>query len=161
MFTNKKDDSVDEFWREFEETTGETVLAKSLGRYLNGQEERPTPLWGLTVVTSGGFRFRHFPKEPSIFGIPKLPASGKAPKDQSFFIPKETLVSIKLVLEKRWWKKLLASSFPRIIIHCQIDGTEKKVTIEVDHNAAVLADALNGFCPAGSLPAEENIAVAQ
>ena len=149
MFTNKKEDSVDEFWTEFEQSTGEKVLAKSLGRYMSGLDERPEPLWGLTVVTSGGFRFRHFPKEPSIFGIARLSPGSKPPKEQSFFIPKETIDSIELVLEKRWWKKLMASSFPLLIIHCQPGGTEQKVTIEVDRDAAALADALNGLCHAG------------
>ena len=149
MFTKKTDDTVHEFWREFEESTGEKVLAKSLGKYINGLDDRPEPLLGLAVATSGGFRFRHFPKEPAIFGIAKLSSIGsKPPKEQSFFIPKEVMLSIELVQEKRLWKKLLASSFPVLIICCRLDGAEKKVTIEIDRDAVTLTDALNGLCSA-------------
>lgn len=149
MFTNKNDDSVHDFWKEFEESTGEKVLAKSLGRYLSGLDDRLEALWGLAVVTSGGLRFRHFPKEPSIFGIAKLPTGGKAPKEQSFFIPKEAVVSIELFDEKRWWKKIMASSFPVLVICCRINEDDKKISIEIDRDAVSLVDALNGLCNAG------------
>ena len=144
MFTSHNND-VDEFWKEFEETTGETVLAKSLGKYLSGQDGRADPLLGLAVATSGGFRFRHFPREPSIFGIARLSPGSKPPKDHSFFIPRETIVSVELVRESRWWKKLLSSPSPLLVIGFQADDAEKTVTVEIHHDG--VAGALKELCP--------------
>jgi len=145
MFSaDKNDDSVNEFWAEFEAATGETVLARSMGKYISGWDEYHEPLWGLTVATSGGFRFHHFPKEATIFGIARTASGRKPPKEKTFFIPKETIISAELVREKQWWKRLLASSSPFLVICFHIDGIEKKVIIEVDHNAVAVTDALNG-----------------
>jgi len=146
MFSvGKKDDSVTEFWTDFEAATGETVLAKSMGKYLSGWDEYTESLWGLVIATSGGFRFHHFPKEATFFGIPKTSSGGKPPKEKTFFIPKEAMLSVELVREKCWWKKILASSYPLLFIHFRADGgIEKKVCLGIDINAAAVADALKG-----------------
>ena len=142
MFTDKKE-AVDEFWQDFQASTGETVLAKSMGKYLRGWDAYAEPLWGLAIATSGGFRFHHFPKEASIFGIARVPSGGKPPREKTFFIPRQAIVSAELVQEKRWWKKLLASPFPLLVIRCRIEGAEKTVSIEVDHHAAAVTAALS------------------
>ena len=142
--TEKNDDSVAEFWAEFEAATGETLLARSMGKYLGGWDEYSEPLWGLVIATSGGFRFHHFPKEATIFGIAKVPTSRKAPKEKTFFIPTETMLSVEFVQEKLWWKKLFTSASPLLVIRYDSNGTEKKVSMEVDHNAIAVMDALNG-----------------
>jgi len=145
MFSdNKDDDSVNEFWAEFEAETGETVLARSMGKYISGWDGYSDPLWGLAVATSGGFRFHHFPKEATIFGIARIPSGRKPPKEKKFFIPRETIISAELVREKRWWKKLLASPSPFLVIRFRLDGVEKEVSIEIDHNAVAVTDALKG-----------------
>ena len=149
MFTGKKDNSVDEFWEEFEAATGEKVLAKSMGKYLSGWDEYAETLWGLTVATSGGFRFHHFPKEATFFGVARMPSIGsKPPKEKTFFIHRDAMLSVELAREKRWWKKLVASPFSLLIICYHIDGKEKKVRIEIDFNADIVADALKGLCAA-------------
>ncbi|MCL2233973.1 MAG: hypothetical protein FWB99_12970 [Treponema sp.] len=145
MFSaEKNDDSVAEFWAEFEAETGETVLARSMGKYLGGWDEYAEPLWGLVIATSGGFRFHHFPKEVTIFGIAKVSSSRKAPKEKTFFIPRENMLSAEIVREKLWWKKLLTSASPLLVIRYDSNGAEKKVSIEVDPGAAAVANALNG-----------------
>ena len=141
MFADKKDD-VETFWKSFEEATGETVLAKSLGRYTGGWDEYAEPLWGLAIVTSGGFRFHHFPPNDFLTSLSRIASRGQAQKEKTFFIPRETINSAELVQEKRWWKKLLGSAFPVLIIRCQINETEKEVIVEIDRYAVDLAKAL-------------------
>ncbi|MDR0512347.1 MAG: hypothetical protein LBG93_04510 [Treponema sp.] len=141
----KSDDSVDLFWEDFEDETGETVLAKSSGKYLSGWDEYPEPLWGLIIATSGGFHFQHFPNDGGIFGMFRPSSSGKAPKKKTFLIKRETIIAVEVVQEKRLWKRLLFSSFPHIIIRFENNGEEKKVIIEVDRNADSVADALKGL----------------
>jgi hypothetical protein len=62
----KKRNDPEKFWREYEEKTGEKVLARTLGQYVSGWDEfgdlSAGPLWGLIIATSGGFRFHHFPQ---------------------------------------------------------------------------------------------------
>ena len=146
MFSGMKDDSVDEFWEDFQAATGETVLAKSMGKYLGGWDGYAEPLWGLAIATSGGFRFHHFPKEAGIFGIAMMPSHGrKPPREKTFFIPRDAMLSVELAREKRWWKKLLGSPVPLLAILCRIGGAEKTVRIEIDFNADAVADALKGL----------------
>ena len=133
---------IDKFWRDYEAAIGETVLARSLGRYIRGWDEYPEPLWGLAIATSGGFRFHHFPHESWIMGLSRITLGGERPKEKTFFIPRDAIRSVELVTEKRWWEKLLTSSPPVLLIRYEINGTEKELTVEVDRNAGIVADAL-------------------
>jgi hypothetical protein len=144
MFIRKKDDfDIDKFWREYEEKIGEKVLSKSLGKYLSGWAEYPQPLWGLAIATSGGFRFHHFPHEGWIMALSRVTSGGEAPKEKTFFIPQEKILSVKLIVEKRWWKKLLTPSSPLLLIrYSLVDGTEAELSIETDSKAVDVATAL-------------------
>ena len=142
LFNKKENIDADKFWREYEASTGETVLVKSLGRYLSGWDEYPQPLWGLAIATSGGFRFHHFPQSGWFMGFSRLTLGGEAPQEKKFFIPGEAFVSVELVQEKHWWKKILESPSPLLVICCQIDGAEKKIIIEIDRDADVLTQQL-------------------
>ncbi|GHV84721.1 hypothetical protein AGMMS50230_03290 [Spirochaetia bacterium] len=144
MFLNKKETfNIDKFWRDYETSIGEKVLAKSLARYLSGREEYPEPLWGLAIAAEKSFRFHHFPHEGWIIALSRITTGGEAPKEKTFTIPREQIVSVELVIEKRWWKKLLAPSNPLLLIHCRQDGTETTVAIETDRQAQAVVEALS------------------
>jgi hypothetical protein len=149
MFDKKKESfDVDKFWRDYEASIGETILAKSLGQYISGWPGLNFPLWGLAIATSGGFRFHHFPHEGWLMAISRVTTGGEAPKEKTFFIPADTIISVELLIEKRWWKKIFTPSNPTLVITCRTQlqlssiGEESKVVIETDRSAAPVLDAL-------------------
>ena len=144
MFLRKKEDfNIDKFWLDYEAQINEKVLARSLGQYRKGLAEYPLSLWGLAIATSGGFRFHHFPHEGWITALSRISSGADAPKEKTFFIPRESIQSIELSVEKRLWKKLLFPSNPMLIIRCFINGAETEVVIETDRNADAVVEALN------------------
>ncbi|MDR0496682.1 MAG: hypothetical protein LBH42_03615 [Treponema sp.] len=126
MLFRKKETNPDNFWREYEEKTGEKVLARSLGQYIYGWEEFDSrglkDIWGLVIATSGGFRFHHFPQHT---WLTMFNRTTEAPKEKTIFIPKERIISAKLEKEKQWWKKIFGSTAPRLFINYR-DGEEEK-----------------------------------
>ena len=139
--------SPDDFWREYEEKTGEKVLARSLGQYMSGWEEFDssgwTALWGLIIATSGGFRFHHFPQANWITALTRLTSGDDAPKEKTFFIPKARIVSAELLTEKRWWKKIFSPSSPELTIHYRNEaGEERKLLLLAEFKSAEVAEAL-------------------
>jgi len=141
LFDKRDTITIEKFWRDYEEETGETVQARVLGKYISGWDDFPQPLWGLVIATSGGFRFHHFPERSWIMSVPVL-SSGRAPEEKKIFIPRQAIISAELAVEKRWWKRILGYSGPVLLVRCQIDGTEKTVSIEVGRDAGAVADAL-------------------
>ena len=143
MFFKKKEEfNVDQFWSDYEEKTGEKVIAKSLGQYLSGWDEFAIPLWGLVIATSGGFRFHHFPHEGWFMILSRVSTGREPPKEKTLFIPREAIKEAELIVEKRLWKKILASSRPILSIRCNVDGIERNILFETDTGAGVVADAL-------------------
>ena len=142
---NQKD--AEKFWREYEEETGEKVLARSLGRYMSGWEEFDskewTSIWGLIIATSGGFRFHHFPQTSWLTALSNF-GNNDAPKEKTFFIPKEKIISAKIIEETKWWKKIFGSAPPQLLIDYK-DVTEntKQVLLEVEFRHENLAESLN------------------
>ena len=143
MLIKKKETvNVEQFWADYEKSIGEKVLAKSLGQYKSGLAEYTQPLWGLVIATSGGFRFHHFPHEGWLAALSRASTGGEAPKEKTFFIPKETINSAELLIEKRLWKRIFTPSNPILRIYCLINGTETQVIIETDKSAAEIVNAL-------------------
>jgi hypothetical protein len=136
--------SPEDFWREYEATTGETIVARSLGQYLSGWQEFPagSPLWGLIIATSGGFRFHHFPQTSwfSAFARTEEP-----PKEKTIFIPKESITAAVLHKETKWYKKLFSPSAPFLEVFYRDEGGEAKtLLLQVDFQADGLVEALKG-----------------
>ena len=134
MLLRKTTQSADDFWREYEEKTGEKILTRCLGKYFSGWEEfgNLKDLWGLIIFTSGGFRFHHFPQNSWIESL--FRGSGHdAQKERTIFIPNEIIVNKRLVKESRWWKKIFATYMPQLVI-CYRDGAgnEKQLILEAD-----------------------------
>ena len=143
MLLKKKESfDIEKFWKEYEESIGEKVLARSLGQYVSGLPQYTQPLWGLAIATSAGFRFHHFPHEGWLTAISRTTMGGEAPKEKTFFIPKDSINSIELVLEKRWWKKILTPSNPTLVIDCRVNGEETKIIIETDRTAGAVVQEL-------------------
>jgi hypothetical protein len=134
---------VEKFWKEYEESIGEKVLAKSLGQYLNGLPQYQQALWGLAIATSGGFRFHHFPHEGWLTAISRATMGGEIPKEKTFFIPKDSIHSVELIREKRWWKKILSPSNPTLVINCRTNDEETKIFIETDQTAAAIVESFS------------------
>ena len=134
----KTEKSADDFWREYEEKTGEKVLAHGLGRYVSGWEEfdssRWTSIWGLIIATSGGFRFHHFPQRSWVDSL--IGGGGREePKEKTIFIPKEKIISARLVVETRWWKKLFAPGPPQLFIDYHDGDNTRCLLVEVEIGA--------------------------
>ena len=146
MPLKKQEISADDFWREFESKSGEKVLAKTMGQYLSGWEEfkgsQGTPMWGIVIATTGGFRFHHFPRHN---WLDALLGSGalQADREQTLFIPRGRIISASIKKETKWWKKLLSPS-PAILIiqYRREDGTENKLLIQTEFKTEGLVENL-------------------
>jgi len=132
--SRKTTKSADDFWREYEEKTGEKILARCLGKYVSGWEEFGSlkDIWGLVIFTSGGFRFHHFPQQNWVEFMFRRTGSEEA-KEKTIFIPNEMIVKKKLFEESKWWKKLFSSYMPHLAI-CYQDGAgnERQLLLEAD-----------------------------
>ena len=140
LLSNKNEKSKDDFWREFEEKTGEKVIDRGLGKYLSGwdifDEKKWIGIWGLTFTTSAGFRFHHFPQHTWIDSFTSF-ASKEPLKEKSIFIPQEKITSSEMITEKNWRKKIFSPSPPRlVIIYLDDAGSEKKLIFEAEYNKA-------------------------
>jgi len=142
------------FWREYEERLGEKILKYSLGKYLTGWKEFEGPLWGLAIVTEGGFRFHHFPHENWIVALSRLGGGGgETPKEKTLFVPRVKIRSYQVIREKSWWKRLLTPSSPRVMITYS-DGengtpeAEAVLVVEIDQDSVELENALKSLVTA-------------
>ena len=134
MPLKKPDKTAEDFWREYEEKTGEKVLARSLGQYISGWEEfgGVQGLWGLVIFTSGGFRFHHFPQHNWLNSLFRN-SSFEEPKEKTIFIPNEKITIIKLVEESKWWKRIFVSIWQKLIIQYQDEaGNQQQLFLEAD-----------------------------
>lgn len=137
------------FWREYEEKINEKVLARSLGRYISGWNEFDsiglTSMWGLVIATTGGFRFHHFPQQ-SWLGFLIRFTGQEEPKERTFFVPKENIVSARLIRETKWWRKILKSAPPHLIVSYRDEaGNEQQLILETDFTPNDLADHLTAL----------------
>jgi hypothetical protein len=143
MLFNKGDKSYDAFWLEYEEKTGEKILARGLGKYISGwdefDEKKWGGIWGLIITTSGGFRFHHFPQNSWIDSFTSF-IKTQPQKEKTIFIPNDKIISCETIKETKWWKKLLCSSPPLIVIKYMDDVSpetgkiEKKIILEAEYN---------------------------
>jgi hypothetical protein len=147
VIRRKNEQSPEEFWQDYEKRTGETVLARSLGRYLSGWEDFDTggenPLWGLLIATGGGFRFHHFPQISWLEALSRFNSGGEAPKEKTIFIPHARIISVELRRETSWWKRIFAPSAPLLAIRYRTgEDTEAELRAETDSQAEDLLDGL-------------------
>ena len=135
---HKTEKSAADFWREYEEKTREKVLAHGLGRYVSGWEQfdsnRWTSIWGLIIATSGGFRFHNFPQRSWVDSL--VGGGGREePKEKTIFIPKERIISSRLTIETKWWKKLFVPSPPQLVIDYNDGDNNRRLLVEVEIGA--------------------------
>jgi len=143
----KKSKSPEEFWLEYEEKTGEKVLARCLGQYVSGWAEFDDPpgkpIWGLIIATSGGFRFHHFPQGNWLFSIVRLGSDDDAPKEKTIFIPRDKIVSAVLHRETKWYRKIFSPGIPVLQLrYLDEAGTEKEMLLYAEYKADGFAEAL-------------------
>jgi hypothetical protein len=137
MLFKKDEKTPDEFWREYEEKTGEKVLTRGLGKYVSGWDEfdkkRWNGLWGLVINTSGGFRFHHFPQNSFFDALINLAANDKEQqKEKTIFLPREKIISQDFIKEEKWYKKLFFNSTPRLVINYIDESSDKSVEKSAD-----------------------------
>jgi len=140
---NSKD--PDDFWREYEEKTGEKIIARGLGQYVSGWDEfdgsGKNPIWGLIIATSGGFRFHHFPQTNWMSAL--AGSGGDSEKEKTIFIPREKIITAHLSKETKWYMKLLSSGVPRLLIrYLNETGTEKNLLFHAEYKSEGIAEAL-------------------
>jgi len=150
ILTKKQDKSADDFWIEYEEQIGEKVLARTLGQYVSGWKEFDeggnTPLWGLVIVTSGGFRFHHFPQQNWLDALIRPPATSGKPKEKTIFIPRENIISAILHNDARWWKRLLGPNLPLLKIQYRFgEEPEKTLLIQTEYKTTGIIENLLDF----------------
>jgi len=136
MLKKKEVKSQEDFWKEYEEKTGEKVLSRGLGKYISGWSEfdskNLSDIWGLVIFTSGGFRFHHFPQYSWIDAFTRF-AEKEPPKEKTIFIPQEKIISSKINKETKWYKKIFSSSMPQlVIIYANEDESEKRLLFEAE-----------------------------
>jgi len=137
VLIKREEKAPDTFWQDYEEKTGEKILARGLGKYICGwqefDEKRWNGIWGLLITTSGGFRFHHFPQNNWIDVLTRF-AEKEPVKEKTIFIPAEKIVSSQLIKETRWWKKILTPSVPQLVIRC-IDeaGSVERLLFEAEY----------------------------
>ncbi len=137
-----------EFWKNYEETHGENVLAFSLGQYLRGSMHIDRPLWGLLIATDGGFRFHHFAQEGWISALSRLTSGGdgKAPKEVTLFIPKEKIISAETRIETNWLKRIFTASQPVFVLtYYGETGRTYELAAETDKGSLDVVEALQGI----------------
>jgi len=122
---------AEQYWREFEKTTGERVEAKAMGQWLNPPSQKEG-MWGLLVLTDCSFHFMGQKSGTWLAGLFNL--RGRADADSvKFAVPKDDLLSLE---EPRngIWGRLMGSAFPRISISWRSVGEagEGKAVFEVD-----------------------------
>ena len=132
---------LDDFWKGYEETTGEKVLARGLGRYVSGWSEFDSQggkaIWGLIIATSGGFRFHHFPQTTGLLGILGY-GGGNTPKEKTIFVPSERIVSAVIQNEAKWYRKLLSPDGPFLIIgYVDESGSKMELRFSSVHSSNV------------------------
>jgi len=120
LFMKEEKKSAEEFWREYEENTGEKVLTRGMGKYVSGwkvfDDMKQRDISGLVITTSGGFRFHYFPQKHWFDSLTR--SSEKEKKDEkSIFIPQERITSCDLVKEKKWWKRVFSSAVPHLVVN--------------------------------------------
>jgi hypothetical protein len=145
MFLKKEEKSSDNFWQELEEKTGEKILSRGLGKYVSGWGEFDNNkwggIWGLIFTTSGGFRFHHFPQyswmDAFTTQLAARFAEKQQPQEKTFFIPKDKIISIDHIYEKKWWKRIFSPSPPQLVVkYTAEDGSEEKLLFEAEYTAA-------------------------
>jgi hypothetical protein len=132
----RNDESSNQFWQEYEEKTGEKVLARGLGKYISGWEEFDrkgwTAIWGLIITSSGGLRFHHFPQRSWFDSLVNI-GGKEGPREKMFFIPKEKIISGRIAAEETWWKKIFQSTPPYLVIQVRDETeNERQLLLEVD-----------------------------
>jgi len=138
MFFKKDEKSPDKFWREYEEKTGEKILARGLGKYVSGwnefDENKWNGIWGLVIKTSGGFRFHHFPQNSIFDALTQFAVNDRdSPQEKTIFLPQEKIISQKIIKEEKWWKRLFSKSAPQLIINYRDETQEKKLIFEAEY----------------------------
>ena len=146
----QKNKSPEDFWREYEEKTGEKVIARSLGQYISGWEEfngsPVNPIWGLVIATSGGFRFHHFPQTSWITVLSRLGSLNDPPKEKTIFIPSDRIISAVLHKETKWYKRIFLPNAPHLVIrYCDDTGAEKELLLQTEYKSDGIAEALSGM----------------
>jgi len=147
MMARKENKSPEDFWREYEEQTGEKIIARSLGQYVSGWGEFDNPpgdpLWGLIVASTGGFRFHHYPQASWLSNIIRMGSANGSSREKTIFIPSERIVSAVLNKETKWYRKLFFSSVPRLVIRYRDEsGVEKELLLLAEYKPDGLAEAL-------------------
>jgi hypothetical protein len=135
----KKQLSVEEFWKQYEEKYNDKIISYELCKVLSGLEDiEDAPaagpdgnFWGLVIATRDGFRFQHFPHEGWLDVFVRMAGNSDAPKEIAFFVPKEHILSVELVGEPSFLRRLFTSARPRIVIRYTNDaGNEICFTAE-------------------------------
>ncbi len=113
---------AEEFWREYERSTGEAVEARSMGQWLGPGAPREG-VWGILILTDRSFHFMGRKSENWVRGL--LSFKGRSDAESvEFRMPRGDLRSLEEP-RRGWLSRILGSAFPEITLTWNpVEGTE-------------------------------------
>jgi len=129
--------SVEAFWENFEQETGEKVLAKTMSQRFASPKDRGD--WGLLVLSPSGLRFRKTPGEnwfASLFRASSPSVPGKS--EQDLVIPFSSIVSISTP-PKKFLDFLFGSPFQTFRVEFTKKDAREDVRFAVDPKNSFVA----------------------
>jgi len=135
------------FWRDYEAKIGEKILRYDFGHYRSGWDEFTSDLWGLVIISEGGFRFHHFPHE-SWFGSLTRGGGEVTQTEKTLHIPKSSFVSIELKQEKSLLRRIFTPIMPQMLLNYRkVDGTDGVLICELTREPDAFTAALRELVP--------------
>ncbi len=141
-----------EFWRNFENETGEKVLARSIGQVYRSPD-KASGVWGLLVLTDKSFRFKHMPNDNWLLSLfRRVDRSAEPEKLEDVVIPRAEILSVNAP-KKGFLDKLFGSAFANFSVSSRGSGAELPVIhrFSVDPGSGLLK-ALEDAVAAGAQP---------
>lgn len=104
---------AEEFWREYERSTGEAVEARSMGQWL-GPGAPKEGVWGILILTDRSFHFMGRKSENWVRGLFTLKGRSDA-EPVEFRVPREELRTLDEP-RRNWLSRLLGPAFPELTL---------------------------------------------
>ena len=128
---------VEDFWKEYERSTGETVTARAMGQWL-GPGAPKEGIWGILILTDRSFHFLGRRSENWVSGLLSLKSRPDA-EPVEFRVPREDLISLEMP-EKRGLARLLGPAFPESTLSWKRPGETEpaRAVFTVDNQGGFL-----------------------
>ncbi len=129
---------AEEYWREYERSTGEVVAARAMGQWLGPGAPREG-VWGILVLTDRSFHFMGRKSENWVRGLLTLKGRSEG-EPVEFRVPREALLGLTEP-RRGWLSRILGSSFPSVTLTWTAAGESEpsRAVFDVDDQRGFLA----------------------